>query len=779
MPGPGPAGRGTTVVDFDRAASRPWSWTRRRPARRAFLPRRVARLGLDLARRPRTAPRVRRRPTDAAEGSGRARRDGRAGLRAAAARPRRRDLKSGEAVGTFLRRIGANRGVARARGAAGRARLRGELNRVLNAEWRTSSARSARPDASSAIDRLDADGRLASSRGAGRLAGDARRDAAELAGRRPRSLGAALGGRAHRPSSDRPPARLVRARPALWHDRADAPTSSSPPTGRCTPPRPMPAALAAPIAVARSGSPRVTRVICPPFVLRCATRCAVADPGVAVGAQNVHHEAAAAPSPARSSPPMLAGLRDLGDRRPLGAAARRGRDRRADRPQARAAPWTPACARSLCVGEQCRGARGGRSRDAVVERQLAARSPGTTGSLRAPAWSIAYEPVWAIGTGRRRDRRRRAAMAEADPRRCCRALGTVGRRRRPGPVRRQRHLANIAEFLAEPAIDGALVGGASLKPDEMAGIVAGRSSRGPRIGRVPAARDRSSSSCSTASASGATRPRDAIAAAPMPIWRGLLGAMAARRLGASEEAVGPARRADGQLRGRPPQPRRRPAGPPGPAADRRRDRRRLVLRAARRSSRPAPRAPSAAAAPHRQPDRPRRRPCQRPPPRRARRARRAAGVPDASASTRCSTAATRRRVGRLASSRTSRRGSRRSTRDARIATRRRPLLRDGPRHALGSDERGYDAIVHGDGTAARRPRSRPSRPATRAARTTSSSCRPSSTASTASSATAIRVILQLPRRPGAAADPRAGDGRTSTASIASAGRPAAACWSSR
>jgi triosephosphate isomerase len=32
--------------------------------------------------------------------------------------------------------------------------------------------------------------------------------------------------------------------------------------------------------------------------------------------------------------------------------------------------------------------------------------------------------------------------------------------------------ANIDEFLAEPSIDGALVGGASLKPDEMAGIVA-------------------------------------------------------------------------------------------------------------------------------------------------------------------------------------------------------------------------------------------------------------------------------------------------------------------
>ena len=42
--------------------------------------------------------------------------------------------------------------------------------------------------------------------------------------------------------------------------------------------------------------------------------------------------------------------------------------------------------------------------------------------------------------------------------------------------------ANIAEFLAEPSIDGALVGGASLKPDEMAGIVAraGPDRRGPR-----------------------------------------------------------------------------------------------------------------------------------------------------------------------------------------------------------------------------------------------------------------------------------------------------------
>ena len=40
--------------------------------------------------------------------------------------------------------------------------------------------------------------------------------------------------------------------------------------------------------------------------------------------------------------------------------------------------------------------------------------------------------------------------------------------------------ANIGEFLAEPSIDGALVGGASLKPDEMAGIVGSCRDHGAR-----------------------------------------------------------------------------------------------------------------------------------------------------------------------------------------------------------------------------------------------------------------------------------------------------------
>ena len=66
----------------------------------------------------------------------------------------------------------------------------------------------------------------------------------------------------------------------------------------------------------------------------------------------------------------------------------------------------------------------------------------------------------------------------------------------------------------------------------------------------------------------------------MPRWRGLLARWPHSVLQASEDAVGLPRRPDGQLRGRPPQPRRRPAGAPGPAADRRGDRGRLVRRAA-------------------------------------------------------------------------------------------------------------------------------------------------------------------------------------------------------
>jgi triosephosphate isomerase (TIM) len=85
---------------------------------------------------------------------------------------------------------------------------------------------------------------------------------------------------------------------------------------------------------------------------------------------------------------------------------------------------------------------------------------------------IAYEPVWAIGTGRTARGSDAAAMAQAI--RAVLADAGVPENAARVPVLYGGSVTSgsIDEFLAEPDIDGALVGGASLKVDEMAGIVA-------------------------------------------------------------------------------------------------------------------------------------------------------------------------------------------------------------------------------------------------------------------------------------------------------------------
>jgi len=226
----------------------------------------------------------------------------------------------------------------------------------------------------------------------------------------------------------------------------------------------------------------VVRILCPPFVCLAAVRDALAaadvaapdGQGVAVGAQDVHHEPAGAYT-GWISAPMLVGLatwvivghserrRDAGEtdeiigRKLLAARAHGLRT-------------------ILCVGEQLAEREAGRAID-VVDRQvracLAAADPlalGMDGDL--PWLTIAYEPVWAIGTGRTARGSDAAAMADA-------IRATLGELGFPDggedvPILYGGSVTSgaIGEFLAEPAIDGALVGGASLKPDEMAGIVA-------------------------------------------------------------------------------------------------------------------------------------------------------------------------------------------------------------------------------------------------------------------------------------------------------------------
>jgi triosephosphate isomerase (TIM) len=222
----------------------------------------------------------------------------------------------------------------------------------------------------------------------------------------------------------------------------------------------------------RTAEPAVQRVICPPFVCLAAVRDALAETGIAVGAQDVHHELAGAFT-GDVSAPMLEGLATWVI---VGHSERRRDHAETD---ARIALKLVRAVEGglrpiLCIGEPLavREAGADAAVALVVEQLLGAVGPHEPNALREAGLSIAYEPVWAIGTGRNARGADAAAMADAI-RGALRNLGW-GEAANELPILYGGSVtaANIGEFLAEPSIDGALVGGASLKPDEMAGIVA-------------------------------------------------------------------------------------------------------------------------------------------------------------------------------------------------------------------------------------------------------------------------------------------------------------------
>jgi triosephosphate isomerase len=123
----------------------------------------------------------------------------------------------------------------------------------------------------------------------------------------------------------------------------------------------------------------------------------------------------------------------------------------------------------MCVGESLEERDAGRTED-KVRAQVRAGVHGIN-EEQAQQLVIAYEPIWAIGTGRNADaadagqviRVIRETLADA----FSKEVADAARVQYGGSVK----AGNIRDFMAHPEIDGALVGGASLDPEEFALIV--------------------------------------------------------------------------------------------------------------------------------------------------------------------------------------------------------------------------------------------------------------------------------------------------------------------
>jgi len=209
-------------------------------------------------------------------------------------------------------------------------------------------------------------------------------------------------------------------------------------------------------------------VVCPPFTALDAVREALRGSNIELGAQNMYWEEEGAFT-GEISPLML---RNLGctyvilghsERRTYFGETDEGVNRKVK--SALANGLLPI----ICVGETLEQRDAGKTEEVVVRQTKAALSGVKTNG--AERIVIAYEPVWAIGTGRNASADEanrvihliRQSVAEVFNERIAQEV----RIQYGGSVKPQ----NIADFLGQPDIDGALVGGASLDAASFAAIV--------------------------------------------------------------------------------------------------------------------------------------------------------------------------------------------------------------------------------------------------------------------------------------------------------------------
>jgi triosephosphate isomerase (TIM) len=207
-------------------------------------------------------------------------------------------------------------------------------------------------------------------------------------------------------------------------------------------------------------------VICPPFTALTPVVERRYGTAVKVAAQNMHEEDSGAFT-GEISAPMLVEL-DV-EAVVLGHSERRQYFNETDEALARKVPAALAADLEpiLCVGES-EAARDGGETEEVLERQLQADLAGLeAGQIESVV--VAYEPIWAIGTGR-------TATPDQAQEACAFIRDVL--RARGGAADKVRILyggsvkpGNAAELLSLPDVDGALVGGASLDAEDFAAIV--------------------------------------------------------------------------------------------------------------------------------------------------------------------------------------------------------------------------------------------------------------------------------------------------------------------
>jgi triosephosphate isomerase len=220
-------------------------------------------------------------------------------------------------------------------------------------------------------------------------------------------------------------------------------------------------------ALAGSVPAGVDVALCPAFTALEATVAAASGSAVAVYAQNVHQAESGAFTGEVSARMLLAAgvagvLVGHSERRQLFGETDAGVAEKAARAHAAGLELI------VAVGETAQEREGGQT-EQVLDRQVRTAFSGLTAEQTA-ATTIAYEPVWAIGTGLTATPET-AQSAHAFIRALVDDVHDVGaavRIQYGGSVKPD----NAAELFAQPDIDGGLIGGASLDPRDFAAIVA-------------------------------------------------------------------------------------------------------------------------------------------------------------------------------------------------------------------------------------------------------------------------------------------------------------------